>query len=60
MLLQNQEFKSYDWADCSIITVKSFLMCHLKFDPDYQDYLDLSEYNVFLHLQAAKKFWINY
>ena len=28
-------------------------MCHLKFDPDYQDYLGLSECSV-LHLQQPR------
>ena len=53
---KTKEFKTYDWADCSIITVKSLLMCHLKFDPDYQDYLGLSESNVLHLLQQPRSF----
>ena len=53
---KTKELKTYDWADCLIITLKSMLMCHLKFDPDYQDYLGLSESNVLHLLQQPRSF----
>ena len=54
-VLAGKEFYNNDKSDFSIIAMLSFLTCHLKLEPQYQDYLGLSG-SIVLQLTQPKHF----